>query len=136
MVGAKAARPDDRADGAAGELQGEGRRFVDPGRGEAVRDSTSSARPFSVANWSMTSSRRPSLRSESAHWFASEPENCSRPTSRTPLSASALKSRVRRSGEPMSWSEGTLRALDVVDLVVALVEHAAASIHHWMSRPR
>ncbi len=63
----------------------------------------------------------------------SEPANCAlppamparRPTSVTPISVSALRSSVERSGVPASCNEGTLRALAMSSTcVVALVEHA------------
>ena len=102
--------------------------------GRRCGGSTVPSRPFARAHSSMRSSSRPILRSDSAHMLRSEPANCAlpssvmparRPTSLTPMSVSALRSRVERSGVPASCSEGTRRArADVVHLVVALVEHA------------
>ncbi len=114
-----------------------------PGRGSAGRPRstrvgskrsggpTSPSSPWAVIHASMSSSRRPSFWSARAQWLRSPPENIatpsriapSRPRSCTPASVRRLRSRVRRSGVPISWGDATLRALqDLLDLVVALVE--------------
>ena len=134
QIGAVAGRPDDRADAGAGEVQGERRRASAPRwAAGGSTGSTSPSRPFAVAHSSIVLSSRFILRSDSAHWLRSEPENCAlpsrmptkRPTIRTPMAVSALRSRVARSVEPVELQRGdAARPVDVVDRVVALVEHA------------
>ena len=76
----------------------------------------------------------PSCRSDSAHMLRSEPANCALPSGDAGEAAdqrhandrvSALRSSVERSGVPASCNDGTsTRPRNVVDLVIALVEHA------------
>ena len=86
-----------------------------------------------VAHSSMLSSSRPILRSASAHMLRSEPENCalpslmpaSRPTSLTPICGQRVEVERRALGRADELQRRHPRARDdVVDFIVALVEHA------------
>ena len=135
VVGAEAGRPDDRPDLAAAEVEAEARRLRRP-RSAAKRCGGGDRRRRGRSPSPTRRSCRAAgsiLRSASSHMLRSEPENwalpslmpASRPTSFTPMSVSALRSSVAALGRAGELQRRhAARPHDVVDLVVALVEHA------------
>jgi hypothetical protein len=87
--------------------------------GRRCGGATEPSSPLSRTQASIRSKSRPIFKSDSAHMLRSEPANCAlpssvmparRPTSVTPMSVSALRSSVDRSGVPASCNDGTRRA--------------------------
>ena len=134
VVGAESGRPDDGPDLAAREIDAERRRCVDArwARSGAADRPRRRAR-FRSPTASIVSSSRFILRSASAHWLRSDPENCALPSADADQTTDELHAdagqRVEIDG-PALGRAGELQrrhvasADDVVDLVVALVEHA------------
>ena len=106
---------------------------------------TSGSFPSIRAHSSKEPSRRSSFKSASEQTFRKPPEKSARPsralaqrpTSPTPIAASALRSRVIRSGVPTSWGEGNRRARERSSSSSYRWSHTPeASIHQRTSRPR